>query len=45
METSREFVDGLRRELPVWLADGIVTAGAARALQARYEADAVGRVL
>ena len=37
MERSREFVDGLRRELPTWLADGIVTEGAARALQARYE--------
>jgi hypothetical protein len=39
METSREFVEGLRRELPVWQADGIVTPGAARALTARYELD------
>ena len=37
MERSREFVEGLRRELPVWLADGIVSEGAARALQARYD--------
>lgn len=42
METSREFVQGLRRELPIWLADGIVTEGAARALQARYELAADG---
>ena len=37
MKRSREFVDGLRRELPVWKAEGIVTEGAARALVARYE--------
>jgi hypothetical protein len=36
MQRSREFVDGLARELPRWLADGIVTPGAARALAARY---------
>jgi hypothetical protein len=39
MERSREFVDGLRRELPVWRAEGIVTEGAARALAARYDLD------
>ena len=32
---SREFREGLRQELPVWEADGIVTPGAARALLAR----------
>ena len=37
MERSREFVEGLRRELPVWQAEGIVTPGAARALAARYD--------
>ncbi len=37
MERSREFLDGLRRELPVWQADGIVTPGAARALAVRYD--------
>jgi len=37
MERSHEFRDGLRRELPVWQAEGIVTAGAARALSVRYE--------
>ncbi len=36
MERSREFLDGLRKELPVWQAEGIVTAGAARVLAARY---------
>ena len=39
MERSREFTDGLRRELPVWKAEGIVTEGAARALAARYDLD------
>ncbi|HEX9308998.1 MAG TPA: hypothetical protein VF894_16005 [Anaeromyxobacter sp.] len=39
MERSREFLDGLRRELPVWQADGIVTPGAARALAVRYEVE------
>jgi hypothetical protein len=39
MEKTREFVDGLRRELPVWKAEGIVTEGAARALAARYDLD------
>jgi hypothetical protein len=37
MERSREFREALRRELPVWQADGIVTPGAARALAARYD--------
>jgi hypothetical protein len=39
MERSREFVEGLRRELPVWRAEGILTDGAARALAARYDLD------
>lgn len=39
MERSREFLDGLRKELPVWRAEGIVTDGAARALLARYDLD------
>jgi hypothetical protein len=39
MECSREFREGLRQELPVWEADGIVTPGAARALLARYDLD------
>ena len=33
---SREFVDGLRRELPLWAKDGVVSEGAARVLAARY---------
>jgi hypothetical protein len=37
MERSREFREGLGRELPVWEAEGILTPGAARALAARYE--------
>jgi hypothetical protein len=37
MELQREFREGLREELPVWQADGIVTPGAARALLARYD--------
>lgn len=40
MGTSREFREGLRRELPTWQADGVVTPGAARALQVRYDLDA-----
>jgi hypothetical protein len=40
MERSREFAEALRRELPVWQAEGIVTPGAARALAVRYEVDA-----
>jgi hypothetical protein len=39
MERSREFREVLRRELPVWEGDGIVTPGAARALAARYDLD------
>lgn len=34
--TSREFVDGLRAELPRWESEGIVSEFAARALAARY---------
>ncbi len=41
MERSREFMEGLRRELPVWRAEGIVTDGAARALVARYDLELV----
>ncbi|HET8539918.1 MAG TPA: hypothetical protein VFL83_08605 [Anaeromyxobacter sp.] len=37
MEESREFREALRRELPVWEGDGILTPGAARALAARYD--------
>jgi hypothetical protein len=37
MERSREFAEGLRRELPAWEAEGIVTSGAARALAVRYD--------
>ena len=37
MEKSREFREVLRRELPVWEGDGILTPGAARALAARYD--------
>lgn len=37
MNVSREFAEGLRKELPVWQAEGIVTPGAARALVARYD--------
>ncbi len=37
MELPREFREGLRHELPVWEADGILTPGAARALHARYD--------
>lgn len=36
MEGSRELREELRRELPAWQAWGIVSAGAARALAARY---------
>ena len=42
MERSREFIEGLRRELPVWKAEGIVTEGAARALVARYDLEPTG---
>jgi len=42
MERSREFIEGLRRELPVWKAEGIVTEGAARALVARYDLEQTG---
>ena len=34
---SRGFREGLRRELPAWRAEGLVTEGAARALEARYD--------
>lgn len=34
---SRGFREGLRRELPAWRAEGLVTDGAARALEARYD--------
>jgi hypothetical protein len=37
MERPREFVDGLRRELPRWEAEGIVSPTAARVLSARYD--------
>jgi hypothetical protein len=37
MEQPRGFVEGLRRELPAWQRDGIVTPGAARALSVRYD--------
>src|SRR5512144_1773868 len=37
MEPSREFREVLRRELPSWEGDGILTPGAARALAARYD--------
>ncbi len=37
MERSGEFREVLRRELPVWEGDGILTPGAARALAARYD--------
>ena len=37
MEGSGEFREVLRRELPVWEGDGILTPGAARALAARYD--------
>jgi hypothetical protein len=36
MEKSPGFAEALRRELPKWEGDGIVTAEAARALAARY---------
>jgi hypothetical protein len=39
MERSREFVEGLKRELPTWQLEGIVTPGAARALNVRYGLD------
>lgn len=39
MERSHDFREALRRELPVWQAEGIVTPGAARALGVRYELD------
>lgn len=42
METSREFVDGLRRELPIWRAEGLVPPASARALAARYGLEAGG---
>jgi hypothetical protein len=37
MERAREFREGLRRELPSWESDGLLTPGAARALAARYD--------
>jgi hypothetical protein len=43
MERSREFLEGLRRELPVWQAEGIVSPGAARALSVRYDLPAATR--
>lgn len=42
MERSREFREALRRELPAWESDGIVTPGAARALAARYDLEDAG---
>lgn len=42
MERSREFREGLRRELPAWTDEGVVTPGAARALAARYDLDVAG---
>lgn len=42
MERSREFGEGLRRELPVWVEDGILTPGAARALSVRYDLEGEG---
>lgn len=39
MKRSREFCEGLREELSTWLADGILTPGAARALASRYDLD------
>jgi len=42
MERSREFRDELRRELPVWESEGILTPGAARALSVRYEIEDAG---
>lgn len=39
MQTSREFVDALRRELPIWRAEGLVTPSAAERLAARYGLD------
>jgi hypothetical protein len=44
-QTSRRFREGLRRELPRWTADGLVSPDAAAALHARYrlgEPEAVG---
>ncbi len=40
MERSREFAERLRRELPAWQVEGLVTASAARALAARYDREA-----
>jgi hypothetical protein len=37
METSPVFTDALRRELPSWVTEGLVTPAAARALEAKYE--------
>lgn len=42
MERSREVREVLRRELPVWEGDGIVTPDAARALAARYDLEDAG---
>lgn len=42
MPCSLEFREGLRRELPAWQSDGIVTAGAARALVSRYDLEDPG---
>ena len=39
MESFPGFVEALRRELPSWKADGIVTPEGARALVARYRLD------
>jgi hypothetical protein len=37
MEKSPAFTEALRRELPSWVTEGLVTASAARALEAKYE--------
>lgn len=37
MERSREFREGLRRELPTWVEEGVLAPGAARALRVRYD--------
>jgi hypothetical protein len=39
MERSQGFAEALRRELPTWETEGLVTADAARALAARYSLD------
>lgn len=42
MACSREFREGLRRELTGWQSDGIVTPGAAHALASRYDLEHAG---